>query len=109
MVSRVDIRSLSFESFVGQYDEECYRQKNGVPTGGSLCVQIANIAVFYYTRKEVYSDLKLMENVKAVKRFIDDGSGFFSGSKRQFAEFINTINEKISKYGLNMLNHQFTL
>ena len=82
-----------------------YKQKVGVPTGGSICVQIANIAVYYIMRQLVYENEELMTNIKSVKRYIDDGSGVFSGTKRQFAEFINTVNNKISPYGLNIDEH----
>lgn len=63
-------------------------------------MQIANITVFYVLRKEVYSDTTLMKPVKSVKRFIDDGSGAFDGTKRQYAEFINVVNSRISPHGL---------
>ena len=47
-----------------------------------------------------------MSPVKSVKRFIDDGSGVFQGSKRQYASFIHTINTRIAQYGLNIDEHQ---
>ncbi|KAL5269053.1 hypothetical protein ACHWQZ_G002772 [Mnemiopsis leidyi] len=56
-------------------------------------------------RKLVYDSEELMTNIKSVKRYIDDGSGVFSGTKRQFTEFINTVNNKISTYGLNIDEH----
>ena len=101
----LDLVRLSLKSSVGQFEDTFYRQKNGVPTGGSLCVQIANITVYYVMRKEVYSDESLMAKVASLKRFIDDGSGFFSGTKRQYTEWINTINHRIHKYGLNIDEH----
>ena len=93
---------LSFESSVGKFDGEWFRQKRGVPTGGSICVQLANIAVYYVMRKLVYSDVQLMEPVKSVKRYIDDGCGVFIGSNRQFTNFINTVNMRLSELGLNI-------
>lgn len=44
-------------------------KKRGVPTGGSLCVQLANIAVYRVNEKQVDSDTELMETVKSVKRY----------------------------------------
>lgn len=96
----MDLVDISFRASVGKFDGEWYQQKNGVPTGGSLCVQIANISVYHYLRELIYSDASLMEFVTTVKRFIDDGSGFFSGTKEQFSEFITKVNEKLSQCGL---------
>ena len=53
-------------------------------------------------RKEVYSDETLMTKITSLKRYIDDGSGFFSGTKRQFSEWINKVNLVLHKYGINI-------
>ena len=97
--------SLSLRASVGMFNDSWYKQKRGVPTGGSLCVQIANIAVYYIMRDMVYSDESLMRHIKSVKRYIDDGSGVFSGTKRQFGEFISKVNDRISCHGLNIDEH----
>ena len=44
----------SLKSAVGKFDGYWYRQKKGIPTGGSLCVELANITVYYVMRKQVY-------------------------------------------------------
>ena len=93
---------LSFRASIGQFEGDWYQQLVGIPTGGSLCVQIANIAVYYYMRKVVYSDEHLMKNVSTVKRYIDDGAGFFDGTKRQFSEFISNVNSRLGSVGLNI-------
>ena len=55
-----------------------------------------------------------MSNIKSLKRYIDDGSGFYSGTKRQYCRWIDKINQKINKYGLTIDEytiadpHQFT-
>ncbi|KAL5266467.1 hypothetical protein ACHWQZ_G003754 [Mnemiopsis leidyi] len=56
-------------------------------------------------RKFVYSDEQLMEKVPCLKRYIDDGAGFYAGTKRQFSEFINTVNSRIGTLGLNIDEH----
>ena len=81
-VSKLVKRSL--KSAVGKFEGSWYRQKKGIPTGGSLCVELANITVYYIMRKEVYSNRNLMKKIAHVKRYIDDGAGFFTGNKRQF-------------------------
>ena len=101
----LELVGLSLRASVGIFNESWYKQKRGVPTGGSLCVQIANIAVYYIMRDHVYSDESLMRHIKSVKRYIDDGSGVFSGTKRQFGEFIRKVNDRISDHGLNIDEH----
>ena len=41
----IDLVNFSLKSSVGQFEDNFYRQLNGVPTGGSLCVQLANMTV----------------------------------------------------------------
>ena len=97
IISLIDI---SLRSSIGKFKDKFYRQKKGVPTGGSLCVQLANITVYYIMRKAVYSNQQLMTNVKEVKRYIDDGAGFYSGSQRSYELWMNAVNEKLQPYGL---------
>ena len=101
----VDLVNLSFDSSVGVYDNVWYRQKNGVPTGGTLCVQLANITVFYVLHKVLYSSPELMNNIQSIKRFIEDGSGTFRGTRRMFSDWINRVNTLISPYGLYIDEH----
>ena len=72
---------FSLKASVAKYKESWFKQKHGIPTGGSLCVQLANITVFYVMAKEVYTVPSMMTNVGDAKRFIDDGSGFFLGNR----------------------------
>ena len=93
---------MSLRSSVGKFKDNWYVQKNGVPTGGSLCVQLANITVFYIMNKAVYSKPNLMQNVKESKRYIDDGAGFYTGSERRrsFKTWMNSVNDALQPYGL---------
>ena len=75
-------------------------KKNGIPTGGSLCVELANITVFYIMNKVIYSDGNLMKPIKHKKRYIDDGAGFFVGSHRLFKSWVNSVNLKLAPFGL---------
>ena len=97
LISLIDI---SLRASVGKFKDSFYLQKNGVPTGGSLCVQLANIAVYYIMNKAVYSKPQLMANIKEAKRYIDDGAGFYTGSERSFKLWINSVNTALSVYGL---------
>ena len=75
---------FSLKASVAKYDGEWWKQNNGIPTGGSLCVQLANITVFYVMSKKVYTIPSMMEDIRDIKRFIDDGGGFYFGSEEQF-------------------------
>ena len=50
--------------------------------------------------KAVYSKPELMRHVKVLKRYIDDGAGFFVGSARNFQSWINEVNQALLPYGL---------
>ena len=97
LLSLVD---FSLRASVAKYEDSWYLQKNGVPTGGSLCVQIANITVFYVMNKKVYSQPHLMRYVIDLKRFIDDGVVFFIGTKEEFTYWLRVINSNIGLHGL---------
>ena len=96
----LDLIDLSLRASIGKFKDNFYRQKKGVPTGGSLCVQLANITVYYIMNKAVYSNQQLMTNVKEAKRYIDDGAGFYVGSHRSFLVWMNKVNEFLNPYGL---------
>ena len=53
-------------------------------------------------RNLVYSDENLMSKVTTVKRFLDDGCGFYDGTKRQYDEFMGTVNSCIAQFGLHI-------
>ena len=101
------LNSITKQIHSAKYGNAWYKQNNGVPTGGSLCVQIANITVFYAMFKNVYSHAHLMRNVIDIKRFIDDGSGFFCGSEDVFNNWLNEINEGIGVLGLTIDESNF--
>ena len=92
----------SLISSVGLYDNQWYRQKEGIPTGGSLCVQLANISVYFVLRKTVYTKPELMEHIPSTKRYIDDGGGMHTGTKREFTKWVANVNNKLSIYGLQI-------
>ena len=96
----LDLIDLSLRASIGKFKDNWYIQKNGVPTGGSLCVQLANITVFYLMNKAVYSQPRLMQNVKEAMRYIDDGAGFYVGSERSFNTWLNAVNQALQPYGL---------
>ena len=80
----ISLIDFSLRASVAKYDNNWWKQKNGIPTGGSLCVQLANITVFHVMNQKVYADPNMMTNVKDIKRYIDDGSGLYLASEDQF-------------------------
>ena len=99
LIALIDI---SLCASIGKFKDNFYLQKNGVPTGGSLCVQLANFAVFYIMHKAVYSQTKMMSNVKEAMRYIDDGAGFYVGSEHSFKAWMKTVNAALTPYGLHI-------
>ena len=102
----IDLVDISLRSSVGMFEGAWYKQKIGVPTGGSLCVQLANIAVFYILHKILYSNPTLMAKILDVMRYIDDGAGFFLGTNEEYVEWINEVNLQLNPYGLFIDEHR---
>ena len=98
----IDMVKLSIESAIGEYGGKFYKPKSGCPTGGSLSVQIANIAVFFVLLKALYSDKLLMKDIVDIKRFIDDGVGIHSMTSRSFSKWKKSISERVAFYGLTI-------
>ena len=91
---------MSLKSSIGVFENVWYVQKGGVPTGGTLCVQLANIAVYSKMRKVVFSDPFLMKDIKSTKRYIDDGAGVFMGTREEFLNWITIVNIRLAQFGL---------
>ena len=93
---------FSLRASVAKYDNSWWKQNNGIPTGGSLCVQLANISVFYVMSQKVYNNPDMMRNVLDVKRFIDDGGGFYFATEEEFLDWLRKVNELIGLLGLHI-------
>ena len=51
-------------------------------------------------KQAVYSNPQLMNCIKEIKRYIDDGAGFYVGSQRSFMVWMKKVNEYLNPYGL---------
>ena len=91
---------FSIDSAVGVFEDQWYKQKIGIPTGGSLCVQLANITVFYIMQKVIYSNPEMMKNITSIKRYIDDGGGTCVESKEEFILWLKKANILLAPYNL---------
>ena len=98
----LDLVELSIESSVGIFREKFYKPKGGLPTGGSLSVEAANITVFFALKQVLYSDPKLMKNIVDIKRFVDDGTGVHIMTKRVFNGWKKTVSERVAGFGLKI-------
>ena len=94
---------LSLTSSVAKFGNNWYRSLNGIPTGNSLSVMLANITVYYVLRKVIYAlDVKPPDLID-LRRFIDDIGGMWNGSVRTFKVWADSINEQLEKkYGLSL-------
>ena len=95
----IDLCEISVESSFGKFKEQWYKSINGISTGSSISVQLANITVYYVLSKIVYNDEELMNMVvmKGIRRFINDGVGLFSGNSEEFVTFREKISRELSK------------
>ena len=64
----LDLVKLSVEASIGEFDGKFFKQLGGLPTGGSLIVEIANITVFYVLKHTLYNKKHLMKDVIDIKR-----------------------------------------
>ena len=95
--------NLSFESSVAKFGDNWYRSRNGIPTGNSLSVMLANITVYYVLKKVIYSDENIPPQLIDLRRFIDDLGGMWSGTVEQFGVWADGVNRILERdYGLSL-------
>ena len=72
---------LSFENSYVTYQDVCYKSKVGIPTGGSLSRQIADIFLHWILFIKMTPKISLVQAIRSWKRFIDDCVGGVEGYK----------------------------
>ena len=83
-----------------------YISKTGIPTGSTLSVDLANVAVRYVLSILFEEDDFAREHVSHFLRFVDDGCGLISSSAKQnpddpFKSWIDRLNAtSLSRYNL---------
>ena len=92
--------ALSFENSYVTYQDACYKSKVGIPTGGSLSRQIADIFLHWILFIKMTPKLSLVQAIRSWKRFIDDCVGVWRGTKRSFDNFVRQLNAETMKYGI---------
>ena len=93
----------------GKFEGKWYKPITGIPTGGNLSVQLANITVFYVMLKCLFSNEDRMDKIISTIRFIDDGSGIFKGSKEEFEVWKNTFTCSLKEFGLVIKNEDWNV
>ena len=91
---------LSFENSYVAYKGECYKSKIGIPTGGSLSRQIADIFLHWILFCKMNPKLSTLQAIRFWKRFIDDCIGIWRGTKREFDNFVRLLNREMKKFGI---------
>ncbi len=92
---------LSFDESYVTFKDEVYKPKVGIPTGGSLSRQIADVFLHWLLFKKIDTSIMNRTELKFWKRFIDDGFGIWRGNKRTFIAFVKKLNSETNKYGIN--------
>ena len=77
-----------------------FMSKIGIPTGGSLSRQIADIFLHWILFIKASPKITDLQAIKLWKRFIDDCIGIWRGSKRSFDNFVRTLNQETMKFGI---------
>ena len=99
--------NLSFKESYIAYKNQVFKPKVGIPTGGSLSRQIADIFLHWLLFKKIDTSIMTANELRFWSRFIDDGIGIWRGSRRSFDAFINKLNRETNKFGINFPLNEF--
>ena len=95
-----ELIKFSFNNSYVSYKDETFAPKIGIPTGGSLSRQIADIFLHWLLYVKIKPTIQTIEAIRFFKRFIDDCLGIWRGSRRAFDNFVNILNNECAKYGI---------
>ena len=93
--------NLSFEASFLSFRGKFYKGNLGIPTGGSLSVDLANIAVKFALDSIFSSTSFFSTHVRLFSRFVDDGVGIISTDVSSFECWMKEVN--------CMAKHKFNL
>ena len=92
---------LSLDESYVTYKERVFKPKIGIPTGGSLSRQIADVFLHWVLFKKIDTSIMNTNELRFWKRFIDDGFGIWKGTKRTFINFLTKLNNETNRYGIH--------
>ena len=72
-----EIIKFSFDNAYVSYQNETFKSKIGIPTGGSLSRQIADIFLHWVLFVKANPSIPAVEAIRFFKRFIDDCIGIW--------------------------------
>ena len=98
---------LSMSAGFGKFGKKWYRPATGIPTGGNISVQLANIAVYYALHMSLFSKPQMMKNIISTVRFIDDGSGIFNGTNDEFERWKIELTTNLKRFNLLIKNEDW--
>ena len=104
------IRSLAtfnIQNAVVHFKGQWFKAVNGVPTGGSDSVCLANIYLKWVLIKFFLTHVNYKQFIVCLIRFIDDVFGGWLGTYRQFKQFVSSFNLFAKDYGINFDKHSF--
>ena len=92
---------LSLDESYVTYKDGVFKPKIGIPTGGSLSRQLADIFLHWLLFKKINTSTMNRAELLFWKRFIDDGIGIWRGTRRGFETFVRKLNKEANKFGIN--------
>ena len=95
-----EIIKFSFHNAYVSNQNDIFKSKIGIPTGGSLSRQIADIFLHWVLFVKANPCIPAVEAIRFFKRFIDDCIGIWRGSRRSFDNFVNLLNREAAKFGI---------
>ena len=85
--------NLSFEASFLVFRGKFYIGNYGIPTGGTLSVDLANITV-KYVLNEIFNSTKFFsDHILLFSRFVDDGMGVCTSDSSIFTDWISSVNQ----------------
>ena len=96
-----ELIKFSFDNSYVSYKDETFSSKIGIPTGGSLSRQIADIFLHWVLFVKANPNIPTIEAIRFFKRFIDDIIGVWRGTRRAFDSFVALLNKEAAKFGIH--------
>ena len=82
------------------YQNNSYKTLKGIPTGGSISRQEADIFLHWLIFIVLSGKIPMWNLIKFWRRYIDDILGIWRGTERQFKQFISNLNSLTLPYGI---------
>ena len=98
----LELIDLSLKSCFGKHRDKWYQNKSWIANGGYLSVSLANIAVYYALRCAIFDSDNAPRKLVGFKRFVDDITGFWTGTLEDYEFWTNNVNENLHRLGLSI-------